>query len=243
MGASNTGTAYSEATVRVYINDVNEAPSIDAGQILSVDENTALLQTLSSAVSASDPDSRNTNFNAVTLEVTQVRNAANSAVISWPFDRSMFNNKFKVTKNIDYESKATCPPNSICGVTQFKVYVRATDNGGLTSSTQFVLVNVNNVNEKPTIRAGQTFTINENVGQTSVGSIIVDDEDSGSTYQLSITGDGAKSAIVATGVEKTDFTVGSTDGALSSTSDNQINFENKAVYTIDVSAEQIKGCI
>ena len=247
MGASNSGTRHSEVTVRVHINDVNEAPSVAAGQVLSVDENTVLLQTLASAVTASDPDSRNTNFNAVTLEVTQVRNGNTNGVISWPFDRSMYNNKLKVTKNIDYESKTTCPPNSICGVTQFKVYVRAKDNAGATSATEFVTVNVNDVNEKPVIRSGQTFNISENVGATSLGTIIIDDEDSGSSYSLTVTGDGAKSTIDATGVEKTDFAVGINDGALTSTSDNQINFENKGVYTVDVSLPTVwcvcGGCV
>ncbi len=155
---------YSTQTITITVNNVNEAPVIDALQIFDIDENSAI-GTSVGTVLATDVDVPTT----LTYSITSGNNLGMFAI-----DAS--NGEITAASAaIDYETTI-----------QYILGIHVTD--GTLADDETVTVNINNVNEAPVIDALQIFDIDENsaIG-TSVGTVLATDVDVPTTLTYSIT--------------------------------------------------------
>ncbi len=166
VGVSD-GALYTARTIRVSINDVNEAPTLFA-PVFSVDENAYQFATVGT-VNAFDPDAGQT----LTFSITSSTHPGAFAIVPeygaiYVADGSLLN----------YETGATAT-----------VTVTATDNGNPALSTSFpVTIHLNDRNEAPTM-ANQSFSVVENSANGFVvGIMTASDADAGQTVSYFING-------------------------------------------------------
>jgi len=158
--STDQGSLYYEKALTITINDMNETPTDIVLSANSVNEN-VLANSAVGLFSTTDPDAGNT------FTYSLVAGAGST-------DNASFNisgNSLLITSSPDFETK-----NS------YSVRIRTTDQGSLTFEKVFTIT-INDVNETPVITAAQTFTINENLANSStVGSLVATDQDAGTIF-------------------------------------------------------------
>jgi hypothetical protein len=160
----NAGTPLSKtATVTINVNNVNEPPTVQNGAF-SVNENSAN-GTVVGTVSAADPDAGST----LTYSIVS-GNTGNAFAIN------PTTGQITVAGSLDFETLAT-----------YSLVVQATDNGNpALNGTATITINLNNVNETPSVTAA-TFNVNENANSgTVVGTVAASDPDANTTLTYSI---------------------------------------------------------
>ena len=177
------------AVLKVHINDKNDPPTFDSSSVtVGVDEN-SLVETLVGSVSVYAKDEDNLIKKKDTLVYSLIPVSKNSTKF---FKIDSLTGEIKVAEDsLDYESVAV-----------YQVKVRVTDNRDPQSAdTTLVIINVNDVNEKPTV-VQQKFDIDElePVGSVLNGSPVKDgDLDTAKAFKMhkyfAIDGDTAKFAI------------------------------------------------
>jgi VCBS repeat-containing protein len=200
-------------TVTVNVADVNEAPSIPAGQTLSVPENSTL-NTVVGTVLATDPDATAPN-KTLTYSIT-------SGNTNGAFAINSTNGQITVNNPAALNFEAS---------SQFTLQVQVSDGGSPSlSATNSVTVNVTNVDEAPILPTGQSFTVTENSPtNTVVGTITATDPDTtppNSTVTYSIVG----------GNTGNTFSINSTTGQIFVLNPASLNFESTPVFTLQVKA-------
>jgi Raf kinase inhibitor-like YbhB/YbcL family protein len=161
---NGTPSLSTPATVTIGVNDVNDAPVINA-QTVYVNENTAAWAHFG-AVVATDPDVGQTLSYAITGG-----NVGNMFYLD-PFTGDLY-----LTGALDYETQNAYP-----------LTVQVTDSAASPLSTAaLVTISVNDVNDAPVI-GNQSFAVDENsaVGAV-VGGVVASDADAGQTLTYAIT--------------------------------------------------------
>lgn len=157
----------SSCTVTITVAQNNNPPSISA-QSFQVNENSASGTTVGQ-VTASDPNAGQTltytiisgnTSNAFNLSATGLLTVANPSALN-------------------YEA------NNL-----YTLVVKVSDNGTPVLSAQAqITITITNVNDAPTVTAGQTFNVYSNATNgTVVGTVLSEDEDSGQTVNYAIVG-------------------------------------------------------
>ena len=177
------------AVLKVHINDKNDPPTFDSSSVtVGVDENSPV-GTLVGSVSVYAKDEDNLIKKKDTLVYSLIPVSKNSTKF---FKIDSLTGEIKVAEDsLDYETVAV-----------YQVKVRVTDNRGPESAdTMLVIINVNDVNEKPTV-VQQKFDIDElePAGSVLNGSPVKDgDLDTAKAFKMhkyfAIDGDTAKFAI------------------------------------------------
>lgn len=177
------------AVLKVHVNDKNDPPTFDSSSVtVGVDENSPV-ETLVGSVSVYAKDEDNLIKKKDTLVYSLIPVSKNSTKF---FKIDSLTGEIKVAEDsLDYESVAV-----------YQVKVRVTDNRDPQSAdTMLVIINVNDVNEKPTV-VQQKFDIDElePVGSVLNGSPVKDgDLDTAKAFKMhkyfAIDGDTAKFAI------------------------------------------------
>lgn len=177
------------AVLKIHINDQNDPPTFDSSSVtVGVDENSPV-ETLVGSVSVYAKDEDNLIKKKDTLVYSLIPVSKNSTKF---FKIDSLTGEIKVAEDsLDYESVAV-----------YQVKVRVTDNRDPQSAdTMLVIINVNDVNEKPTV-VQQKFDIDElePVGSVLNGSPVKDgDLDTAKAFKMhkyfAIDGDTAKFAI------------------------------------------------
>ncbi len=160
---------FTDVTVTVAINDVNEAPStpvLQGAQTVAENATAGLVGTLA----ATDPEGHAITWSVVGTNF-EVRNGHELHVLAMA--------------SLDFEAGATVP-----------VTVRATSQGGLFSETTLT-VNLSNVNEAPGDITLSATTISETASAGSViGSLGATDPDAGGSASFSIVGNDPRFEVV-----------------------------------------------
>ena len=159
-GSGTAGTGLTDtATITINLTDGNDAPNI-TNQTFQIAENSAN-GTSVGTVLATDPNAGNT----VTFAIT----GGNT------------NNAFAIDANTGQITVASAAALNFEATPSFSLIVSATDNLGL-SRTATITVNVQNVNEAPTLNE-QTFNVpaNATAGQ-AVGNMTATDPDANETF-------------------------------------------------------------
>ncbi|KAA0146407.1 hypothetical protein FNF31_07794 [Cafeteria roenbergensis] len=202
------------ATISVDVLNVNEPPSVTwPSGPLRVAENSAA-GTVITVIEASDPEDA-------------------EASIVWDISDSELPGAFRVAAGslevqdgslLDFETA----PNS----GRISVLIRATDTGA-ESVSQWVTVQVSDVNEPPVVVAGQTFIVAEDssVG-TIVGSIQIADPDAGDNHSVVVLGDEASGNAFVVGGSPPQLLVKHTDA---------IDFEARTSHKVTVLVTDSKG--
>lgn len=177
------------AVLKIHINDQNDPPTFDSSSVtVGVDENSPV-ETLVGSVSVYAKDEDNLIKKKDTLVYSLIPVSKNSTKF---FKIDSLTGEIKVAEDsLDYESVAV-----------YQVKVRVTDNRDPQSAdTMLVIINVNDVNEKPTV-VQQKFDIDElePVGSVLNGSPVKDgDLDTAKAFKMhkyfAIDGDTVKFAI------------------------------------------------
>ncbi|MEG4987519.1 DUF4347 domain-containing protein [Microcoleus sp. BR0-C5] len=159
----NPGDYYSLHIVEVP-TVLNAAPTDLTLSNTSINENVAANSTVGSFTST-DPDTGNTFTYSLVAGTGDTNNSAFSIV----------SNQLQINASPDFETKSS-----------YNLRVRTTDQGGLTYDKPLV-VNINNVNETPTVLNLSNTSINENVAANStVGTFTSTDPDTGNTFTYSL---------------------------------------------------------
>ncbi len=179
----------------------NQAPTALGLSPQSVAENTAGGTAIGN-FSTTDPDAGNTHTYSFVTGVGATDNGA----------FSISGNQLVITAAPDFETKNA-----------YAIRVRTTDQGGLFAEQAFT-INVNNVNETPSI-SGQTRSIPENSANGSaVGTpLTASDPDAGATLTYSITAGNTGGA----------FSFGS-NGQLTVANSAALNFESTPIFNLTV---------
>ena len=200
---SNTG-AYT-----VNVIDVNERPSFATSVPLelSVAENVPA-GTPMAVFAATDPDAG---------DVGQLRfswrNPVSSAAGSPLFVVDPVSGALSTLGDIDYER-----------IESHAMELRVTDSGGL-YDTITVAIAIVNVNEPPTLLAGQVFSASEAWGAgVRVGSVSATDPDAGTQFVFNIMAGNLGAA----------FAIDSASGEITVSWDGALDFENIVVYSVNV---------
>ncbi len=202
------GSLSTTQNVTVNLTDVNEAPTIGAGQSFNVAEN-SLLGTVVGTVVSNEPDS-----------------SAPNNTKNFSFSGGNNGNAFAINGTTGQITVASPSSLNFESTTAFTLSVTVTDGGGL-SATQSVTVNVLNVNEAPSILNGQSFNINENsANNTTVGTVLASDPDSNDTVTFSITG----------GNTGNTFSINPNSGLIRVANSSALNFETTTSFDLQITA-------
>ncbi|MHC1775972.1 MAG: cadherin domain-containing protein, partial [Lentimicrobium sp.] len=194
-----------EEIVVVQLTDVNEAPSMST-QTFAINENTAVGTTAGTMV-ATDPDlgqsisysiqSGNTGSAFAINSTTGVITVSNSTALN-------------------FETNPV-----------FTLVIQALDNGTpAMSASANAVINLNNVNEAPSMSA-QTFAINENAAVgTTVGTMVATNPDQGQTIAYSIQSGNTGSA----------FAINTSTGVITVSNSAALNFESNPTFTLLIQA-------
>ncbi|TWU36173.1 Cadherin domain protein [Novipirellula artificiosorum] len=192
-------------TVLVNVQAENDnTPVIDPSQTFSVSEN-AGNTTVVGTVTASDDDAA-TTFSAWTITAGNTGGA-------FAIDSSSGQITVANAAAIDYENDTT-----------FTLTLTVSD-GGNTSATETVLVNVQAENDNtPVIDPSQTFSVSETAGNTTVvGTVTASDDDAGTTFSAwAITAGNTGGA----------FAIDSSSGQITVANAAAIDYENDTTFTL-----------
>jgi lysyl endopeptidase len=195
------------ATITIDLTDVDEAPTVPA-QSFAIDENSPV-GTVVGTVTATDPEGGPFSF-AIT---------GGSGAAAFAIDASSGELSVADPALLDFE---TSPSLSLV--------VRATDSTELSGSGT-ITVNLNDVNEAPSI-ANQGFAVDENsAAGTLVGTIAASDPDAGDTLSFSVTG-GSGAGV---------FAVDANTGEISVLDAEALDFETTPSFTLEVEVEDADG--
>jgi len=202
------GQAMATAKITINLNDLNEPPTI-ADQTFTIAEN-ALVATSPGTVAASDPDAGDSLTYSITAGNADGAFAINSATGTlWVMN----------TAALDAETSPT-----------FTLTIQVTDSGGLTDSGT-ITVNLDDLNEPPTI-ANQTFTIDEDpTNGTLVGTVQASDPDAGDSLTYSITAGNTDGA----------FAINSTTGEITVSDPTPLDYETNPTFTLTVQVTSTDG--
>ena len=204
------GFAYDE-TMTITVNDLNEVPTAIGPTTLSVDENTNASSGISVAtLTTTDQDGGET----FSYAVVGGADAANFSIGGTSSDELIL-----TSSDLDFETQST-----------YVVDVEVTDSGGLTH-VETITINLNDLNENPTI-AAQTFDVDEHSPNgTSVGFVESDDVDAGDSVGYLVTG----------GTGATAFSVDPSTGEILIVDDSQIDFEVNPTFTLVIEVTDSGG--
>jgi hypothetical protein len=213
-GGSPSLSAIQNVTIHVvHISTSNHSPSIPSGQSFTLPENSAV-NTVVGTVIATDPDVTAPN-NTLTYSIIG-GNAVNAFTIN------------SVTGQI-----TVLHPSALNFETtpQFTLTIKVTDGGSpALSATRTVRIYLTDVNEPPTIPAGQVFTVPENsTFNTLVGTVIATDPDIAATNRTlaySITGGNTDQA----------FAINPANGQITVSTPSAINMATNPTFLLIVKA-------
>ena len=202
----DTGALTDDAIVTIALNDLNESPIIDDQSLPNVDENAAS-GTLVGTVVASDPDAGD----SLTYSITG-GNTGNG------FSISASSGQIRVNSSAarDFETNPV-----------FYLTVEVEDTGGLTD-TATVTINLNDLNETPTINDQSLPNLDENSANgTLVGTVVASDVDAGDSLTYTITGGNTGNA----------FAIDPNTGEITVNNSAALDFETKSVFSLTVQVE------
>jgi hypothetical protein len=171
------GTKFSECTVKIYVDNRNERPSLlpDDGT-LAIAENSAAGSVVSgTGVLVTDPDRNDTLIFVLVGECSEVDFYLESSA-SCSADNCM---SIKLCPNVIINYEANSMP--------FALRVTVTDTGGLSSDGLFSIA-VQDVNDPPTVEDMWVSIPENSPGGTAIGNVISHDEDGGQSLQFSVEG-------------------------------------------------------
>jgi uncharacterized delta-60 repeat protein len=196
-------------TVTINLTDVNEAPSVNANQSFSIPEN-SIATTAVGGLLATDPDGT-APFNSLTYSIV-------SGNPSNPFSINSSTGAITVANSaaLNFETTPT-----------FTLQVKVTDGGNL-SDTKPVTITLTDVNEAPSVTAGQNLSIPENsVNNSPVGTLLATDPDT-TAPNNSLT------YSIVSGNPSNPFSINSVTGAISVSNAAALNFETTPTFTLQV---------
>ncbi|MCA1476157.1 tandem-95 repeat protein [Bradyrhizobium sp. NBAIM08] len=201
--ATDGGDLSASRAVTISVTDADDAPTVTSGATGSVAENAAT-STVVYQATATDPDATAPN-NAISWSLTGTDAGAFS------IDG---NGQVTLNNSANYEAKSS-----------YSINVVATDGGNL-SASQAVTINVNDVNEGPTVTSGGAASVTENAAaSTVIYQAVASDPDTtapNNTITWSLSGpDAASFSIDANGQLRLN---------------SPANFETKSSYAINVVA-------
>jgi VCBS repeat-containing protein len=187
-------------TVTINLVDANEAPVVN-DQSFNVDENSAN-GTVVGSIAFSDPDGPSDTFAIV------------SGNAGGEFAVNPTTGQITVANSLNFES-----------VSSYSFTVEISDAGTpLGTDTAVITININNVNEAPSVTAA-TFNVNENSANgTSVGTVAYTDADTGQNHTYAITAGNSGGA----------FAINSSTGEITVANSAALNFEVTPSYALTV---------
>jgi len=197
------GTLTNQASVTVNLTDINEVPEIN-DQTYVIDENSSDGVQVGTVI-ATDPD------NGQTLAYSIIAGNTDNAFQLDPVSGMM---AVATSSVLDFE---TYP--------DFNITIEVQDNGnGNLSDQATITVNLNDINEAPTIN-DESFALDENSpnGQ-QLGTLIATDPDNGQTLTYNIISGNTNNA----------FELGSTSGILSINNTITLDFESNPVFILTI---------
>jgi methionine-rich copper-binding protein CopC len=204
------------ATVTINLNDLNETPTLNDVSY-SIDEN-VVASTLVGTLVGSDPDTTAPN-NTLTYSIT----AGNSSG-AFAIDASTGKVTVADASKLNFEASPS-----------FALTVQVADAGSTSlTDTATVTINLNDLNEAPTLNKA-TFSVNENASNvTAVGTVKATDPDTtapNTTLSYSIT----------SGNESGAFAINPSSGLITVANGSLLNFESKSSYSLTVQAKDGGG--
>ena len=221
-------------TVAIEIVDVNEPPSLTSLAVM-LDENVPTSADVAT-MTASDPENADLLYFIKGTRKLGAGGSCNGGAPGAAMDLSLRITSAGVLKSLlplDFETIVSNP---------FCLSIKVQDPGGLSNELlpdQTVTVTVKDVNEPPVIAPGQVLTVDENVKgspPTTVGTVVWSDQDAGDTVTLALTGSGMNDLA---GKAHFQLRPGSNVVELIAAADH----EDKASYTLDVTATDSKGLV
>ncbi|MFZ6026726.1 MAG: cadherin domain-containing protein [Chloroflexota bacterium] len=202
---NGTPTLFDTATVLVNLTDVNETPTANPATF-SIDENSAN-GTAVGTVAASDPDAGQSLAFAITGGNTGGAFAINAS-----------------------SGQITVANGSLLDFDVTPVYnltVQVTDNGTpALSDTAAVTINLNDVNESPTVNPA-TFSLDENSANgTAVGTVTASDPDASQTLAFAITAGNTGGA----------FAIDAASGQITVANASAVDYESSPSFSLTVQA-------
>jgi hypothetical protein len=202
----SAGNTHDE-TIIVNVNDLNDVPVAITPTSFAVDENinTTGGHSLGS-LSTTDPDSSD----SFTYSIVGGADAARFSIGGAGADELVLDDG-----TLDYEAKSS-----------YSVVVRVSDSGGNTHD-ETITVNVNDLNEAPTVITPTSFVVDENTNTTggySVGSLSTTDPDSPESFTYSIVG----------GPDAAKFSIGGVGSDELVLDDGTLDFEAQSSYAVVV---------
>ncbi|MGP1387510.1 MAG: cadherin domain-containing protein, partial [Thainema sp.] len=213
LEASDLGGLTSTETVTIEVTNVNEPPSIPAGQTFDVDENSPLDTEVGTLV-GNDPDGNIASWQIVSGDPNGAFTISPTGVITVA-DPAL----------LDFEA----------GPTSYTLQVTATDSEGVTSAPRTVTVTVNNINEAPIITEPlPAFDVDENADDdTVVGTVAATDpENNIVSWQISSPdndGDGTPAFAI------------DNNGQITVADSDELDFENVMSVDVDVTVTDAEG--
>lgn len=202
------GNLFANQTVTIFLNNVNETPSINANQSFTVAENSNPGTVLGTVI-ATDPDTTGT-FATKTFSLNSNPNGA-----------------FAINSSTGQITVATSSALNFEASNQLTVGVTVTDGGNLFAS-QTVTVNITDANETPTLTPGQSFNVAENATfGTAVGTVSASDPDTtapNNTRSFSLSGGNTGNA----------FTINSATGQITVASPSSLNSLGGSGFNLSV---------
>jgi hypothetical protein len=158
LRATDRNGLFGSGTVRIRVTDVNEAPTLAAGQVFQIPEIAGAGHVAGSLV-ATDPD----QGDALTY-----RAVGGSGSSVFEVDAASGAVRLRAGVSLDFETTPS-----------YVLDVEVTDSAGL-SATGSVTIQVTNANEAPSLAAGQVLQVAESaVGGHVLGSLVASDPDQG----------------------------------------------------------------
>ncbi|MGP1385996.1 MAG: cadherin domain-containing protein [Thainema sp.] len=216
------GELTDQVTVTVEVDNINEPPVIPVGQILTVEEN-AENGTVVGTVEANDPEG-----NITTWAITGGNTDADGDGIN----AFAINGTGTITvtdgDELDYESTST-----------YGIEVTVIDESGATT-TELIQIDLDDVNESPTIPDGQTFTVSESAAfNTVVGTITGNDPDEADVGGLTWAILGGNPD--PDGDQTPTFGINASTGTIFVADPDDLDFETDSSYTLSVRATDTAG--
>lgn len=208
---SNSDLGYTDGFILNILVAKNPPPVFQSADNFSIDENTAASSDTLLTVSAVDPEGESVTYAFKDPNSTFAIDGTTGVI-------TLVDNAA-----LDYETN-----------TSLQFTVIATDSAG-NEVPQLITVNINDVNEAPTIDSGANdFNIDENSAfGVSVGTLLASDVDAGDQGKLSyaITG----------GTGSTAFSINSSTGEITVADSSQLNYEATQSFTLDVTVTDNGG--
>ncbi|MDN5212994.1 cadherin domain-containing protein [Fulvivirgaceae bacterium BMA12] len=216
LGATTFVIDISDGALVTVINDDN-TPVITAGQSFNIPENLTNSSSVGTVI-ATDIDAGTTFQSWVILSGND--DVDNDMIAPFTINASTGQITVSDSGDLDFES----------GTTSFTLSVTVSD-GANTSVAETVLVNVNDVNDIiPVITAGQSFTIDENLANTtSVGIIAATDGD--------VTATTFNNWLITSGNDQGVFAINASTGEITIADNSNLDRENSADFTLTLTVD------